>query len=167
MPKCSCGRSQTKLNDGDLCKQCYAAANEASENDGRGFDTTKSVAELSIGELMAVIQHTVNPIVSPLKEKITGLENKIEGALAKINDIEATSKDNSTKIKKYEEATKHNSDNIQTINNEVDGLKNIILEQQKYLEAVKKMELSNILSISLFVQKINPPIAGSSMLDYT
>ena len=132
MPKCNCGRSQTKLNDGDLCKQCYAATNGTAAG-ASTFDTNKSIAELNIGELMAIIQHTVNPIVSPITQKITGLENKIEGALMKLNDLETTSKANSTKIKKIEEETRNNSEPIKTIDNDVDGLKNVILEQQKYL----------------------------------
>ena len=157
MPKCcACSNSQSKLNEGNLCRSCRAKAKDGdmasqmatNSNVTNSLDMNKGIGELSIGDLITLIQQTVSPIVAPITVKLDGLEKKVDDALTKMAVVEKTALENTTKITKLEEETGDNKDNIESIDNYVGALKKVILKQQKFLESVRRKDLANILIMS-------------------
>ena len=150
MPKCiKCNKGQTRLNEGDLCRICFiSSGGKVTDDEVEAIDLSKSVAGMNAGELVKLIQNTVNPLVKPLSAQISNIETKINTALGKIEDLETSMAQNSTKIGKLEEETEENKATMNNTDAEVKTLKNVILEQQKYLEVIRRRELANVVTVT-------------------
>ena len=61
MPACSeCGKTKSRLNTGNLCRECFSrAGNNGSQLDGddyiTGINISKPLNELSVGDLVAIM----------------------------------------------------------------------------------------------------------------
>ena len=135
--------SEDPEDDGESINEIYSQ--DASTC---GIDLTKGMSDLNIGDLIKIIHMSVKPIIYPVVTKLDGLEKKFEGVFRKLEDLEATTTQNTAKIRKLEEESDENKETIDELSSEVKTLKNVILEQQKYLESVKRKDLSNNLTIS-------------------
>ena len=105
MPAClECGKSKSRLNVGNLCRDCFSRANDnGNQLDGddyiAGINISKPLSELSVGDLVALIREVINP-----------LGQRIETIESEIKDIR---------------------ENIESNESETKSLKNVIISQQK------------------------------------
>ena len=128
---------------------CFVSSGgKVTDDEVEAIDPSKSVAGMNAGELVKLIQSTVNPLVKQLSAQISNIETKINTALGKIEDLETSMAQNSTKISKLEEEAEENKATMSNTDAEVKTLKNVILEQQKYLEVIRRRELANVVTVT-------------------
>ena len=122
MPACSeCGKTQSRLNTGSLCRECFSRTNNnGSQLDGddyiAGINISKPLNELSVGDLVAII-----------REVITPLDKRIETTESEIKDIR---------------------ENIESNESERNSLKNVIINQPKAIDGFHRDKRANNLIIS-------------------
>ena len=139
-----CNRGQSKLNPGNLCKNCYA--NPATSS-GIGSDIIsediiqnlptlpeewyeKDITELNTGHLVRIMMG----LFQPMKMEIKALGEKVSHLETGIEEVQTCSTKNSEKMAELEEVVKEQD-------NEIKLLKKVILNQQVFMENTHKREL--------------------------
>ena len=168
MTKCKCGNKLSRGNIGGACKSCYYNRNKsdgeiANDDDSPeiinesllmssqtvgdypvindedyenaisknlGIDLNKSLSDLSVRDLIFIIREQYNP----LRNAFVGIQDKLNTWEVKMTRITDENADNAKKLK--------------SSIGEVECLKKVILEQQKYLETVKRKENAKNIIIS-------------------
>ena len=101
MAKCaSCKQdSKTRLDSNNLCKKCSEAAKAAEkqkekEREVYGIDLDKSIADLSVRELIGVI----NKITDPIEKNVANIDAEVKKNKSQIKMLEKELNDKSEKI---------------------------------------------------------------------
>ena len=103
MPQCTvCSKKQPKLNPGSLCKECYEK--ERAEKEGEGAmpieeaELSKSVSDMTLGDIVNVIQRVVNPITSKLDKLETLITTSAAAHKAELELLKADVKEKENTI---------------------------------------------------------------------
>ena len=149
MPKCKCGKAQSVLNPGNLCKDCF---NKPSLDDWAStFSTeeinnlpdlpdnwnTKSLSDLTAGHLIRLMMGFYIP-----------LQNEIKNLSEQILSLQNENKKNKVNIEKNAESIKEIHTEVTDERKEVKTLKKAVFQQQVFLENTQKKELKNNLIIT-------------------
>ena len=147
MRKCSgCDSKLSEGARGNLCVKCYRKKDkndsddialfsehinqDGGNNGALGDDLERSIVELKISDLISIIKCEIKPIIVEV--------NKIAGQLKTIE----------TNLKKVEEESSENTRRCNNISGDVETLKHVILEQQKFMEVVKRKDVANNIIVS-------------------
>ena len=124
MVKCSsCDQeSRTRLDANNLCKKCAEAA-KTSEKEFIGVDPDKSIAELTVRELVEIIKKVTDPI----EARITKIDGVVEPLVKQVKILEKELREKTEKI---------------------DTLTSIIINMQKSLNMIDMGERSCNVMIS-------------------
>ena len=95
MAKCTACQqeSRTRLDANNLCKKCAEAA-KAAEAEVIGVDPDKSVAELTVRELVEIIKKVTDPI----EARITKVDKVVEPLVKQVAILEKEVRDKTDKI---------------------------------------------------------------------
>ena len=165
MPKCSrCGKGQTKLNDGDLCKVCYEKKNGPLQNqdvdEDESDDFMTQMGNLLDKKLEAQETKITNNMEDLLDKKLKAQEEKIKKAvlhevtqqLNKINERQKKIEDANKKILQENKALQQRVSTLETRqkNTESDNqkMRNVINLQQGYIIQQDKLVRQKRLLIS-------------------
>ena len=172
--KCKeCGKDLSRSNKSGLCHQCYESRNKVKSNTIVGSQATVDKDASNLDESLPACSQELTDVEmmcddDKLEESAKTLGVDLEGSLSdlKVRDliliireqyrplrqlvVAITSKLNNLEVKvnKVVDEVADNAEKTKTISDEVTCLKNVILNQQKYLEALKRKETSKNLIIS-------------------
>ena len=139
----NCQKELAMGTRGELCRKCYNIKDKDRSvapvlfND---MDMGKKLAELTVADLSSIIQKHIEPVT----KKLESIEDKL-GTME-------------TKLSKMEDELAENGAKVDAAVKDVDTLKNVIVHQQKYLEAIKRKEVENnviIAGIPNDIMKLN------------
>ena len=144
-----CNNTLAKTTKGNHCRKCYLKqphppqVNDEENNpfkvfnhiqqafDAIGLDMIGgNMNQLKVGDLLTVIRKEIAPLV----DVIINLQNKVHLLETKVEKIEEERDDHVGKLK--------------TLSDNVESFKQIIMEQQKYLESLKSKEISSNIIVS-------------------
>ena len=122
MPQCTkCTRKQAILNPGDLCKECFGNATGVNAAPAPELDLTKSVNDMTLGDIVNVIRQ----IITPISEKLDKLEHyittNVEAQNSKLELLKAHVKEKEQTIETMSQIII----NMQTSLNKIDSDKRI------------------------------------------
>ena len=140
MPLCIiCGVLKTKLNSKNFCNECNAKVNEEiPQNDHlHVIDGNKPLSELSCNDLMEIIKRAVKPI-----------EDKIDIINLKLTKLEGDIKRNTTALAQLKDNYMEQKNKTTSLEADISILKEVIVQQQGYLEKCKSKDLAKNVIIS-------------------
>ena len=141
----NCENTLSKVTKGNQCRKCYTNPSVKPDTFLSSFtehldalightpkvvDENSKVGDLCVSDFRDIIKEEIKFIANGMKEVIQQVEN-----------LQKTIKEIKDKQSKQEEQ-------VATNGKDLSSLKKVIVEQQKYLEIVKKKELSNNIIVS-------------------
>ena len=162
MRKCkNCNNDMSQGARGNFCQKCYRNKDTSDVGDTSLFNSQSndndsvlqygSTDVLNLDMDKSIVELTIADLISIISQQMASVESKLNIIVSRLDKMEAT-------INKVEE---ENAENIIKVNNtakEVKTLKQVILQQQKYMEIVKRKELANniiVTGIPNAILKIN------------
>ena len=94
MPQCaSCPKKQSFLNPGDLCKDCYYGDSSQSYTTIDELELTKKVNDMTLGDIVSIIQQIVKPISEKLDKIEQTINSKVDAQNSKIELLKSSLKE--------------------------------------------------------------------------
>ena len=147
MPSCVvCGKTQSRLNDGQRCKECFSNNGKYPNNNDASTDSLSALSpnwinepftNLKGGHLFQIIEQAVKPLDVKLNECISKLTS-LEGRLLTVE----------TRIQKAEDDIKEYTNDFVAKSSGIELLKKISLSQQKLCENIQRNNLAKNIIIS-------------------
>ena len=147
--KCdACSTSLAKGTRGNFCRKCYT--NPANKNDNSISAETAHTNNNDSSQTGPTVNINLENSIDHLKVRdlIDIIRREIAPILETVNNIDIRLKQIETKLVQVEEANAENTRKVNMMGNDIESLKRVILEQQKYLESAKKKEVSSNIIIS-------------------
>ena len=127
----NCGRTLAKGTRGEFCRSCYTnrdlIQSNISLNLNPTFDPNGNTGDLKVSDLIAIIRQEVAVIVDDINGRLVEFE---------------------TRCSKIEDQQKENQEKTKKAVKDVETLKLVIIEQQKFLEILRKKATSSNIVIS-------------------
>ena len=139
-----CGKGQSKLNSGDLCKGCFAKARSEKFELGLNDDIianlptlpdswySMDISELNTGHFVRIMMGYFQPLTQALE----ALDNRVV-------ELETITKKLDIVVTKEKETVEELSKEVKSKATEITQLKKAVYNQQIFLENVQKKELMN------------------------
>ena len=161
MNKCKCGKSLGRNTKGELCKTCYNNRNQANGNsqdistqslpvssqslDNVGIlnedDYENAIKDLGIDMYKSLSELTVRDLILIAREQYSPLNRTMAAVNDNLRKLEV-------KITRINEANRENATKVDQANDEIKWLKKVVLNQQKYMEGLKRKEASTNIIVS-------------------
>ena len=135
MPTCIvCKVIKTRLDNNNLCADCRTPRNAKDVNVNEylnNLDTTKSLKELSIQELIDIMNAIMLPVVT-----------KVDEISLKINTLDELVKGNGIKLQHLRHDVDNQEEKTTSLEAEITMLKKILVNQQTFIEQVQRSNIA-------------------------
>ena len=180
MPACrneACGKVQSKLNDGDLCRICFDQRKSQAT-----IEREKLICGFTEQQIAAIpdlpdnwINATFNDLTGGHLLKIimmasTSTNQRIDRLTNRIDELERSLNTNIAIIEKHKDEINENSTRIAEAEKDIGMLKKTILNQQSFIEQtqrnsmIKNLMISGIPNVDMKIDNINCTDANQKVL---
>ena len=153
MPACQvCGKSQSKLNRGVLCRECHESRNDENSNDplfGLTDQELNDLPELPDDWITKPFQHlTGGHLLKITMMANSAINTKIDKLNKRMDTLETSWQTNITAIDKNKDTIAENERRLAEIDGTLTNVKKTLLNQQNFMEQVQRTHLARNVMIT-------------------